>query len=170
MTNVDLCFSPRSLAESGSVKLLELPPDLCSLVESSLESSTSLRYCWSQVIFVHVFTCRFRLSIKGQSNEDAVLCTGHKTYAIRSVVLSNTILVTTPRENGGSSLDIRDQVNDILELAPCVPRLYKLDTLLRGRTYDENQSTMDIDSQAPVGGHSFRLAARVKLIYRRKRA
>jgi sister chromatid cohesion protein DCC1 len=67
------------------------------------------------------------------------------------VVLSNTILVATPRENGGASLDIRDQVNDILELVPCVPKLYKLDALLRGRAYDENQATMDIDSQASVG-------------------
>ena len=67
------------------------------------------------------------------------------------MVLSNTILVATPRENGGASLDIRDQVNDILELVPCVPKLYKLDALLRGRAYDENQATMDIDSQASVG-------------------
>ncbi|KAF8351391.1 hypothetical protein F5887DRAFT_1194907 [Amanita rubescens] len=109
MTNVDLCFSPRSLAESGSVKLLELPPDLCSLVESSLQSSTSPR-----------------LSIKGQSNEDAVLCTRDKTYTIRSVVLSNTILVATPL----------------------------------GRAYDENQATMDIDSQASGTGLTYDRAKR----------
>lgn len=41
-------------------------------------------------------------------------------------------------------------MNDILELVPCVPKLYKLDMLLKDKTYDENQATMDIDSQVSV--------------------
>ncbi|KAF8621562.1 hypothetical protein AX15_007590 [Amanita polypyramis BW_CC] len=143
MTDIKLKFSPCSLSESGSFKLLELPPDICSLVEASLETANSPG-----------------LFIKGQPNEDAVLCTRERTYTIRSVVLSNTILVVSPSENGGTSLDIRDQVGDILELVPCVPRLHKLDLLLRGRTYDETHAGMDVDSQIPGSGLTYGQAKR----------
>ncbi|KAJ7179056.1 sister chromatid cohesion protein Dcc1 [Mycena filopes] len=84
----------------------------------------------------------FRLSIKGQSGEDAVLCTNDTTYTIRSVVLSNSILVVTPPPSSESTADvvIRDQVNEVLELTPAVPKLHKLSTLLRGREYDDGLS------------------------------
>ncbi|KAK2466266.1 hypothetical protein APHAL10511_001908 [Amanita phalloides] len=143
MTTVQLSFSPKSLAESGSVKLLELPSDLCQLVESSLQSSSSPR-----------------LTIKGQPDDDAVLCTGDKTYTIRSVILSNKILIVTPCETDGASLNIRDQVSDILELVPCVPKLYKLDGLLKGRSFDENQTGMDSDVPDSQGSLTYDQAMR----------
>lgn len=34
-------------------------------------------------------------------------------------------------------MTIRDELHEILELVPCVPRLHKLNGLLRGREYDE---------------------------------
>ncbi|KAG6890540.1 hypothetical protein C0992_000800 [Termitomyces sp. T32_za158] len=85
------------------------------------------------------------LMIKGQSGEDAVLCTANKTFSVRSVVLSNSILVVTPPPDA-SSLDfaddavvIRDQVTEVLELAPAVPKLHTLSALLRGKEFDGDQ-------------------------------
>lgn len=93
------------------------------------------------------------LTIKGQANEEAVLCTSNKTYAVRSVVLSNSVLVVTrppaDSEVDGDAIVIRDQVNEILELTPSVPKLHKLGALLRGMEYDEGQEDgdegMDVD-------------------------
>lgn len=34
---------------------------------------------------------------------------------------------------------IRDELREILELVPCVPRLQRLNVLLKGREYDEGQ-------------------------------
>ena len=94
-------------------------------------------------------TCQISLKIKGQPGEDAVLCTSSTTYSMRSVVLSNTVLVvTSPADNGPSSFSeetvvISDQVKEIIELVPAVPKLHKLTSLLRGRVYDENDEMME---------------------------
>lgn len=122
MSDIQLTFSSNSFDEAGSFRLLELPPDLCKLVESA---SGDLPLC-----------------IKGNVNEDAVLCTADKTYAIRSVVLSNSVLVVSsaPEEN---RVLIRDQRHEILEVLPAVPRLHKLGSLLRGREYDEGHEDED---------------------------
>lgn len=140
-SDIQLNFSQNSLQEAGSYKLLELPSDLCNLVESSLDNATSLSF-----------------SIKGQENEEAVLCTQDRTYTVRSVVLSNTILIVKSSDPGGNSVDIRDQVNNILELAPCVPKLQKLDLLLKGKIYDENLAGMEIDSETTGTGLTYEQA------------
>jgi len=62
---------------------------------------------------------------------------------MRSVNLSNSVLVITPPPDAFASkftdngVVIRDQLNEIIELAPVVPKLHKLSTLLRGTEYDE---------------------------------
>ena len=75
-----------------------------------------------------------------------MLCTADKTYIVRSVVLSNSVLVVTPDPADEDAYDdgdelkdvaIRDQLSEVIELVPCVPRLHKLNTFLRGREYDE---------------------------------
>ena len=38
MDEYELRFSPISQSDTGAFKLLELPPDLCKLVEGSIES------------------------------------------------------------------------------------------------------------------------------------
>lgn len=81
--------------------------------------------------------------IKGDQVEDAVFCTESKTYALRSVVLSNSVLVTTGPVDASASTEpsknvvIRDTVHEVLELVPSLPRLQKLNSLLRGQEYDE---------------------------------
>jgi len=99
----------------------------------------------------------YSLTIKGNPNEDAVLCTSNKTYAVRSVVLSNSVLVVTrppilTGDGEGDAIVIRDQVNEILELVPSVPRLHKLGTMLRGWEYDEDEGQDDIDVDVDMDG------------------
>ena len=48
---------------------------------------------------------------------------------------------------------IRDQLHEIYELIPSVPKLHKLNGLLRGHEYNEGQEDEDIemdDSERPV--------------------
>jgi sister chromatid cohesion protein DCC1 len=63
---------------------------------------------------------------------------------MRSIGLSNTILVVTPvpdscsAEFGEDAVVIRDQLNEVIELAPAVAKLHKLSALIRDRQYDED--------------------------------
>lgn len=77
-----------------------------------------------------------------------MLCTADKTYTIRSVVLSNSVLVATPDSSTKSQGDadavvIRDQLKEILELAPSLPRLRRLDALLKDAEYNEGHEDED---------------------------
>jgi sister chromatid cohesion protein DCC1 len=92
------------------------------------------------------------LTIKGNADDDAVLCTADKTYSMRSVVLSNSILVVTVppttengdiSESGSRGVVIRDQLQEIIELVPSVPKLHRLNELLKGREYDEDQERFE---------------------------
>lgn len=80
------------------------------------------------------------------------------------MVLSNSICVVT-RDPGDVEADIigepvedvaiRDQLSEIIELIPSVPRLHRLNGLLRGHEYDdghEDEELMsDDDDNGPVG-------------------
>lgn len=74
---------------------------------------------------------------------------------MRSIGLSNTFLVVTPVPDEHASkfaddaLAIRDQVQEVIELIPCVPKLHKLTTLLRERQYDDaTEDERDEDGDA----------------------
>lgn len=74
---------------------------------------------------------------------------------MRSIGLSNTFLVVTPVPDEHASkfvddaLTIRDQVQEVIELIPCVPKLHKLTTLLRERQYDDaTEDERDEDEDA----------------------
>ncbi|KXN89658.1 putative sister chromatid cohesion protein DCC1 [Leucoagaricus sp. SymC.cos] len=146
MPDYDLCFSTSATDDAGSFKLLELPPELTQLVDAATKNSAPLA-----------------LTIKGQVNEDAVLCTNDKTYALRSVALSNSVLVVTPSAHdfslsnvsGREAVAIRDELHEILELIPTVPRLYKLAGLLRGREYDESDESHSHLTDQTMGFYSY---------------
>jgi sister chromatid cohesion protein DCC1 len=91
---------------------------------------------------------RHRFAIKGHTSDDAVLCTSDKTYALRSVVLSNTTLVVTSEYAPGHVV-IRDQLNELLELVPVIPKLHKLTSLLRGMEYDDS----NLQADEGIGNH-----------------
>ncbi|KAF9813694.1 hypothetical protein IEO21_05410 [Rhodonia placenta] len=131
MAEFSLQFSSTPLADTSAFRLLELPPELCKIVEEGLNSPAGPS-----------------LVIKGNPDEDAVLCTADKTYTIRSVVLSNSVLVATPDSSTKSQGDadavvIRDQLKEILELAPSLPRLRRLDALLKDAEYNEGHEDED---------------------------
>ena len=92
-----------------------------------------------------------RLTVKGDPDDDAVLCTGEKTYGMRSIGLSNTLLVVTPVPDDCASqfaddaVVIRDQLKEIIELTPSVPKLHKLSKILKDRQYDEGLEEDDED-------------------------
>lgn len=122
---IQLAFSQTSVKESGNFRLLELPPDLLKSIESNNNSPLT----WA---------------IKGNPTEDAVLCTEDKTYSIRSVSLSNSVLVVTPGEEQGQIV-IRDTSHELLQVTPILPKVHRLAGLLRGREYDEGREDLDDD-------------------------
>ena len=122
---IQLAFSPTSIKESGNFRLLELPPDLLKSIESNNNSPLT----WA---------------IKGNPSENAVLCTDNKTYSIRSVSLSNSVLVVTPGEMQ-DQIFIRDTSHELLQVTPVLPKVHRLVGLLRGREYDEGREDLDDD-------------------------
>lgn len=105
--------------------------------------------------FICIYVC-FRLTIKGDLNEEAVLCTASTTYAIKYVSTSNTVLLIPPGGYTNSAQDIAGKGCDVgadnvgpptanvlatipgyLELVETAPRLDKLKLLLNERPYTE---------------------------------
>ncbi|KAL1922885.1 uncharacterized protein VTP21DRAFT_9261 [Calcarisporiella thermophila] len=74
--------------------------------------------------------------IKGSPDDEAVLCTNDKTYALREVHLSNSLLLTRPTEHlnpthpPSPSYTIFDRLASTLELIPTRPRTERLRTEL----------------------------------------
>ncbi|KAF8913973.1 sister chromatid cohesion protein Dcc1 [Gymnopilus junonius] len=136
MSEYDLNFSSASSKEAGAYKIIELTPDLTALIENATKNGEDLRF-----------------SIKGQPNEDAVLCTPDTTFVMRSVVLSNTLVVVTPVPDecttafADDTVVIRDQLHDVIELVPAVPKLHKLFSLIRNRQYDEGREDEPDDNE-----------------------
>lgn len=70
---------------------------------------------------------------------------------MRSIGLSNTLLVVTPVPDDCASqfaddaIVIRDQLKEIIELTPSVPKLHKLSSVLKDRQYDESFEEDDED-------------------------
>lgn len=53
-------------------------------------------------------------------------------------MLSNTVLVLTPsRTSPDGTVHVRDQLHEVLELVPSIPKLHRLSVLLQGMEYDE---------------------------------
>jgi sister chromatid cohesion protein DCC1 len=71
---------------------------------------------------------------------------------MRSIGLSNTLLVVTPVPDDCASqfaddaVVIRDQLKEIIELTPSVPKLHKLSRVLKDRQYDESFEEDDDDT------------------------
>ena len=86
------------------------------------------------------------LMIKGGPEDDAVLCTSDKTYNIRSVTLSNSVLVVSPSahiDESENQVIIQDSLNELLELVPAVPKLHRLNVLLKGHEWEEGHEEED---------------------------
>ena len=133
---IQLTFSTTSVKESGNFRLLELPPDLLKTIESNDNSP-------------------FTWAIKGDPTEDAVLCTDDKTYSMRSISLSNSVLVVTPGEIQ-DQIVVRDTSHELLQVTPVLPKVHKLVGLLRGSEYDEGREDLDdgiLDDEQDAQSH-----------------
>ena len=86
------------------------------------------------------------MALRGQPDEDAVLCTTSKTYAIKFVGTSNTVLLIPPSDQpllcgNAQDFDEKDRVEKlvapvikvapgVMELVEVAPRIDKLKMLL----------------------------------------
>ncbi|KAG8720777.1 hypothetical protein FRC08_018236 [Ceratobasidium sp. 394] len=88
------------------------------------------------------------ITIRGSPDDDAVLCTQDKTYALRSVTLSNNFLIVSAASGFGigsksaetNELVISGEATEILELVPTVPRLENILSHLKGCEYYDEES------------------------------
>ena len=80
----------------------------------------------------------FRLTIKGRPGDDAVLCTPTSTFLLRTVSISNSLIVcrapttshTTP------TLEIRDTCHEVLECLPQAANLGRIRTVLKNSQWE----------------------------------
>ncbi|KAI8572528.1 hypothetical protein RHMOL_Rhmol01G0206400 [Rhododendron molle] len=87
-----------------------------------------------------------RVTLRGQPDEDAVLCTRSKTYAVKFVGTSNSVLLIPPLDQSVSCGDTEDYdkkliapvfkvAPGVMELVEVAPRIDKLKTLLSEHPY-----------------------------------
>lgn len=84
--------------------------------------------------------------IKGGPEDDAVLCTSDKTYNIRSVTLSNSVLLVSPAahiDGSENEVVIQDNLNELLEVVPAVPKLHRMNVLLKEHEWEEGHEGDD---------------------------
>ncbi|XP_057773609.1 uncharacterized protein LOC130992870 [Salvia miltiorrhiza] len=96
-----------------------------------------------------------RVTLRGQPDEDAVLCTSSKTYAVKFVGTSNSVLLIPPSDDVSGSCNNKDGdsmvVASVLKVAPgCMelvevaPKLDELKVLLSQNPYSFSEdSEMD---------------------------
>ncbi|KAL3651143.1 hypothetical protein CASFOL_007546 [Castilleja foliolosa] len=103
-----------------------------------------------------------RVTLRGQPDEDAVLCTSSKTYAVKFVGTSNSVFLIPPSYQSSISRDMKDD-GDIstvvasvikvalgcMELVEVAPKLDKLKLLLSENPYNfSEESEMDISEES----------------------
>lgn len=91
------------------------------------------------------------LVINGRHGDEAVLCTADKTFALREITQSNSLLLcslVTPQTTASSPMEaegkgenaprlcLKSNVSQMLELVPVVPRLERIVELLQGSVYE----------------------------------
>ena len=102
--------------------LLELPPEILSSLETA------------------------DLTIKGQPDDEAVLCTANQTYAIRASVNSNSLLLCRARDADdddaarGPTLEIMATLRQTLEVLPTRPRTERIEDLLRDAIWESDEA------------------------------
>lgn len=132
MADYSLHFADHGGCQTGVFRLIELPKELIAIAEGIIEQRYS-----SYALSLHSILWTLQsLTIRGGVDEDAVLCTTDRTYSVRAVTLSNTYFVLAPSQDEADCAVIRGSAQQILELAPSISKLHKLNGLLRGREYE----------------------------------
>ncbi|KAI7863422.1 sister chromatid cohesion protein Dcc1 [Spinellus fusiger] len=96
---------------------------------------------------VEAFEAGTNIVIKGLPEDEAVLCTDTKTYNVRQVSTSNTMLLTLPVSTQGV-MTVLDELSSTIELLPCVPGLQRIDTLLEETRYAGEQQEAHLSDKA----------------------
>ncbi|KAI5123696.1 hypothetical protein M0805_001723 [Coniferiporia weirii] len=149
MGELSLHFAAHDGYRPGQYKLVELSPELVSLVSESAHN---------------------RLTIRGREDDDAVLCTADKTYTIRAITISNSFCILTPPIDGESGdAVLRDSVKQILELSPSLAKLHRLKGLLKGCEFNEDLDEVrtvfllkNFHIQRPIQKHEKQLYSGIK--------
>ncbi|WRT67975.1 uncharacterized protein IL334_004949 [Kwoniella shivajii] len=121
-----------------SYQLLELPPEILKAVEAKLKGKE------------REDEIAFPLTIKGKPSDDAVLCTPDSTFLLRTVGISNSLLICrTPSADAqtttppSATLQVRDTCHEILECVPVAPNLERIRTILKDSAWQGlNSSTL----------------------------
>ncbi|ORY25957.1 sister chromatid cohesion protein Dcc1 [Naematelia encephala] len=115
--------STPEVIQEESYQLLELPAEILKAVEKSSEP--------------------FPLTIKGRPNDDAVLCTPSTTFLLRTVTISNSLLILRPppprpatATRTDPTLEIRDTCHQVLECVPQAASLERIRTVLRESAWE----------------------------------
>ncbi|KAI3743742.1 hypothetical protein L1987_56807 [Smallanthus sonchifolius] len=94
-----------------------------------------------------------RVSLRGESNEDAVLCTKSKTYAVKFVGTSNSVFLVPPSDQ--FAVDGNPPVASVIKVAPgtmelveVAPKIDKLKTLILENPYRYDEDDQMHDSGA----------------------
>ncbi|KAI3444862.1 hypothetical protein Pfo_001527 [Paulownia fortunei] len=102
---------------------------------------------------------RQRVTLRGQPDEDAVLCTASKTYAVKFVGTSNSVFLIPPSDKVSELCNNKDDNNMVvasvikvapgyMELVEVAPKLDKLKLLLSQNPYSFSEtSEMDISEE-----------------------
>lgn len=149
LLELDEKLLPDVLHERYSLTENQLPVTL------SLPSAFPTCTCLALIRFLFYF----RVVLRGQPDEDAVLCTQSKTYAMKFVGTSNSVLLIPPAnhsefcenpQNNDSSKEEEKVVAPVIkvvsgniELVEAAPRLDKLKSFLLEKTYNFDEYDME---------------------------
>ncbi|CAO1623886.1 unnamed protein product [Parajaminaea phylloscopi] len=157
--SVQLCTALSSSSHS-SYRLLELTDDVAQLIEEAqerrLEKLRSQHACGAtngrkrksppptDLQEGDDEDDRPHLVINGRNQDEAVLCTSSKTYALREISQSNSLLLCSIDEvqqkdaesDGKAMLVVRSNTSSIFELSPAVPRLERITSLLQDSMFE----------------------------------
>lgn len=125
--------------DDESYQLLELPAEILAQVEGG----AVVPYV-HPVSSLHILTPTPSLTIKGRPADDSVLCTSDKTYTLRSVTISNSLVVLRAPEP--RTLAIRDICHEVLECVPAAGRVERVGVVLRESAW------RGLGSDEPNGG------------------
>lgn len=117
------------------LRLLEISNELAKEIEQDMKAQNTSEGNGCQ---------KFRLTIKGKPSDDAVICTQDRTFQLRSISVSNSLLLFQQRKRRDTdedvsteetTLELKSTVREIMELLPMVPKLDRIETLLKGSAW-----------------------------------